>query len=563
MNNKLFYGDNLGVLREHVADASVDLVYLDPPFNSNATYNVLFEAPDGVQSQAQIEAFDDTWHWTETAENAYWEVLHGQNTDAARMLEAMRGFLGENDMMAYLAMMAIRLIELHRVLKPTGSLYLHCDPTASHYLKLLLDAIFGAKGYRTEISWKRSSSHNDGKQGRAQYGNIRDVIFFYTKSSDWKRNWLYTEYDEDYVNSFYRFVDEGSDRRYRVGDLTAAKPGGDVSYEWRVKRQNDGNWHADLENEYLTPQDGWEYIGVPPYKGRFWAYSQANMRAYELEGRLFYASTGMPGYKRYLDEMEGVPLQNDWRDLRPVTGKEKLGYPTQKPVALLERIISASSNPGDVVLDPFCGCGTTVHAAQKLGRQWIGIDVTHLAISLIERRLRDAFGKDAEFTTYGVPKDLAAAKDLATRDKHEFEKWAITLIPDAQPFRGGKKGADTGIDGIVYLRTGKTQTDKAIVEVKGGGVSVDQIHKLKSVIEREKAMVGLFVTLQPPTKPMIAEAAAAGFVETDHGRIARIQILTIDGILNFRETPRLPVIDTTAFKKAPKEKQKGQGALDL
>ena len=223
----------------------------------------------------------------------------------------------------------------------------------------------------------------------------------------------------------------------------------------------------------------------------------------------------------------------------------------------------SSSNPGDVVLDPFCGCGTTVHAAQKLGRQWIGIDVTHLAISLIERRLRDAFGKDADFVTIGVPKDLAAARDLAARDKHEFEKWAITLIPDAQPFRGGKKGADTGIDGIVYLRTGKTQTDKAIVEVKGGGVSVDQIHKLKSVIEREKAMVGLFVTLQPPTKPMIAEAAAAGFVETDHGRIPRIQILTIEGILNFREVPRLPVIDTTAFKKAPKEKQAGQTALDL
>jgi site-specific DNA-methyltransferase (adenine-specific) len=229
----------------------------------------------------------------------------------------------------------------------------------------------------------------------------------------------------------------------------------------------------------------------------------------------------------------------------------------------LERILVSSSNPGDVVLDPFCGCGTTVHAAQKLGRRWIGIDVTHLAISLIERRLRDAFGKDADFVTVGVPKDLAAARDLAERDKHEFEKWAISLIPDAQPFRGGKKGADTGIDGIVYLKTGRSTTDKAIVEVKGGAVSVDQIHKLKSVIEREKAMAGLFVTLNPPTKPMIAEAAAAGFAETGYGRIPRIQILTIDGILNFREVPRLPVVDTTAFKKAPKEKQAGQSGFDF
>ncbi len=258
-----------------------------------------------------------------------------------------------------------------------------------------------------------------------------------------------------------------------------------------------------------------------------------------------------------------------WSDISPINSQaqERLGYPTQKPVALLERILSASSNPGDVVLDPFCGCGTTVHAAQKLGRRWIGIDVTHLAISLIERRLRDAFGTDAQFETYGVPKDFSAAKDLAERDKHEFEKWAITLIPDAQPFRGGKKGADTGIDGIVYLRTGKSETSKAIIEVKGGGVSVDQIHKLKSVVEREKALVGIFITLLEPTKPMIAEAASAGYVEVDMGtgtqRYPVIQILTIRDILESYKMPRLPVIDTTAFKKAPKEKQVGQAALDL
>jgi site-specific DNA-methyltransferase (adenine-specific) len=529
MSNLLYYGDNLGVLREHIADESVDLVYLDPPFNSNASYNVLFRAPDGVQSQAQIEAFDDTWHWTESAENAYWEVLHGKNTNAARMLEAMRGFLGENDMMAYLAMMAIRLIELHRVLKSTGSLYLHCDPTASHYLKLLLDAIFGTGNYRNEIIWRRS---NPKSLATINFPTCTDTIFRYSKSSKTTFSPIYEDHDPEYVESAYKHRDENG--VYRL--LPLLNPNDD------------------------RPNLTYEFLGVT----RVWRWSKKRMqRAYE-EGVVVQLKPGaVPQYKKYLADSKGRTTSNCWTDISQAAGNESLGYPTQKPVALLERILSASSNPGDVVLDPFCGCGTTVHAAQKLGRQWIGIDVTHLAISLIERRLRDAFGKDAGFQTIGVPKDLSAAKDLALRDKHEFEKWAITLIPDAQPFRGGKKGADTGIDGIVYLRTGKTQTDKAIIEVKGGGVSVDQIHKLKSVIEREKAMIGLFVTLEKPTKPMIAEAAAAGFVETTNGRIPRIQILTIEGILNFREVPRLPVIDTTAFKKAPKEKQGGQSKLDL
>jgi len=269
----------------------------------------------------------------------------------------------------------------------------------------------------------------------------------------------------------------------------------------------------------------------------------------------------VPQYKKYLDDSAGRTITNNWDDIPQISSTEELGYPTQKPVALLERIISASSNPGDVVLDPFCGCGTTVHAAQKLGRQWVGIDVTHLAISLIERRLRDAFGKDADFVTIGVPKDIGAARDLAARDKHEFEKWAITLIPEAQPFRGGQKGADTGIDGIVYMRTEKNRTDKAIIEVKGGGVSVDQIHKLKSVIEREKALTGIFITLNPPTRQMVSEAAAAGFAETQFGRIPRIQILTVEGLLNYTESARLPAVDSSAFRKAPREKTQDQAGF--
>ena len=538
MTNRLYYGDNLGILREHIAAESVDLVYLDPPFNSNATYNVLFRSPEGKESPAQIEAFDDTWHWGENAENAYWEVLHGASTDAARMLEAMRGFLGENDMMAYLAMMAARLIELHRVLKKTGSLYLHCDPTASHYLKILLDAIFGLDKYRAEIIWKRTNARGTDKN----WPHIHDIIFHYGDASGVFKS---QKAKADVAKTPHTLITGVDGQKYQTYELTG--PGvtkeGDSGKPWR---------------------------GFDPSKfGRHWANSTEQREEWNAAGLIHFPAKD--GFPRRRDEFPFDPLGrmvtvgDVWVDIDRInqTAKERLGYPTQKPVALLERIISASSNEGDVVLDPFCGCGTTVHAAQKLKRQWIGIDVTHLAIGLIERRLRDAFGKEAQFETVGVPQDVGAARALADKDKHEFQKWAISLIPDAQPFRGGKKGADTGIDGIIYLKTGKTKTDKAIVEVKGGAVSVDQIHKLKSVIDREKALAGIFVTLNPPTKPMEKEAAAAGFAETDYGRIPRLQILTIDDILTFKKTPRLPVVDSSAFRKAKREEKVDQGKFDL
>jgi DNA modification methylase len=554
----LFYGDNLDVLRDEIASESVDLIYLDPPFNSNANYNVLFKSKSGEGADAQITAFEDTWHWNDKAEDAFDQVIRSGNSEAAELLRAMRGFLGENDMMAYLAMMAIRLIELHRVLKPTGSLYLHCDPTASHYLKLLLDGVFGPSGYRSEISWKRSSAHSDAKQGRRQYGNIRDVIFFYTKSGEWTWNWLFTDYDQSYVNSAYRLVDEKG-RRYRRDNLTAAKPGGDVSYSWPVKRFKEGNWEADLTDEYKAPREGWEYKQVPPYNRRFWAYSKANMKQFALEGRLAYASSGMPEYKRYLDEMPGVPLQNNWDDIPPAVGSESLGYPTQKPLALLERIIAASSNEGDVVLDPFCGCGTAIHAAQKLGREWIGIDVTHIAIHLIEKRLNDAF-PGIQYEVHGTPRDLASAQDLAARDKHQFELWALAQV-DAVPWKGGRKGADTGIDGIIYFKPDGKRTEKAIVEVKGGGTGVKDIGRLAQVMEREKAAMGVFVTAQLPTSAMIKDAAAVGRFEDEWGRTyPKLQILTLAELFQGKK-PDIPFVDPSSIKKAKREDMSQQGSL--
>ncbi len=466
--NTLYYGDNLEILRHEIKDESVDLVYLDPPFNSQANYNVLFKSPKGHESSAQIEAFEDTWHWSEQAEREFNQLVQQSNTDVSEMMQSLRRFLGENDMMAYLTMMANRLLELHRVLKPTGSLYLHCDPTASHYLKIVLDGVFGKQNFRSEISWKRSAAHSDAKQGRKQPGNVRDIIFFYTKSNIWTWNWLYTPYTEEYLDAFYKHVEEGTGRRYRLDNLTAAKPGGDTSYDFH---------------------------GTRPYKGRYWAYSRENMEKFLAEGRLYFPpSGGTPSYKRYLDEMPGVPLQNDWNDIRSVPGNEYLGYKTQKPLALLERIISASSNEGEVVLDPFCGCGTAIHAAQTLKRHWLGIDITHLAISLVEKRLRDAF-PGITFEVHGTPKDLESARDLAQRDKYQFQWWACSLV-NAQPYRGKHKGADSGIDGLIYFQDDKGLPKKIVVSVKGGeGVSVPMIRDLGHVIDREKAAVGLFVTM--------------------------------------------------------------------
>ncbi len=337
----------------------MDLIYLDPPFNSARNYNVLFRDESGKFSEAQIEAFEDTWHWSHQAEQTYQELVTGAPDRVSRMIAALRDLVGTNEMMAYLVMMAARLVELHRVLKPTGSIYLHCDPTASHYLKIVMDAIFGPTHFRTEIVWKRTGAHSDTRQGRRQHGRIHDIILFYTKGDNYTWNPLYTAYDPEYVKEFYRHVEPQTGRRYQLDNLTAAKPGGDTSYEWK---------------------------GVRPYVGRYWAYSRAKMEEFERQGRLAYTKTGMPRYKRYLDEMPGIGPQDLWIDIPPIAAQasERLGYPTQKPMALLERIISASSNPGDIVLDPFCGCGTAVAAAQKLGRLWIGIDVTHLAIALIK-----------------------------------------------------------------------------------------------------------------------------------------------------------------------------------
>ena len=524
MPNTLFYGDNLQVLRDHIPDASVDLVYLDPPFNSNASYNVLFREKSGEDSPAQIKAFTDTWEWTLETERTFEQdiILH-QGTPAAvkDMITAFRQFIGRNAMLAYLVMMTPRLVELRRVLKPTGSLYLHCDPTASHYLKLLLDTVFGKENFRTEIVWKRTSAHSDTRQGREQHGRIHDVLLYYTKGNSWTWNPIYTAYDQEYVDNFYKHIEPETGRRYTLDNISG--PGGAAK----------GN-------------PSYEVMGVT----RYWRYSQQRMQQLIDAGKIVQTRPGaVPRYKRYLDEMPGISLQDIWNDIGPIPSQasERLGYPTQKPVGLLERIISSSSNEGDVVLDPFCGCGTAVAAAQKLNRQWLGIDVTHLAVALMKSRLKTAFNLDpgADYAVVGEPRDVGSARALWEQDPYQFQFWAVSLL-EAQPQAEQRRGADQGIDGIIYFVDGPRRTpQKVVIQVKGGRMSSPQIRDLKGVVEREKAALGLFISLDEPTRDMRAEEASGGFYQSDVWQrdFPKIQIRTITDLLagrNFDLPPRQP-----------------------
>jgi adenine specific DNA methylase Mod len=538
--NALYYGDNLEVLRESIKDESVDLIYLDPPFNSNATYNVLFKTPKGHQSDAQIEAFDDTWHWGPHAEAAFADLMQQPNTDVAEVARALRSVLGENDMMAYLAMMAIRLLELHRALKPTGSMYLHCDPTASHYLKVVLDAVFGGDNYRNEIIWKRSHAHNSAKG----YGANHDVILFYSKSADFTWNPVYQEYDEAYLAKHYSHFDQQG-RRYKHENPTGAGT-----------------------SRGLTGQP-WRGID-PTAKGRHWATTPEEMDRLDAAGLIYWPPKGgWPYIKMFLDERKGIAAQDVWADIDPINmiAKERLGYPTQKPLALLARIIAASSNQGDTVLDPFCGCGTAVDAAEKLKRNWIGIDVTHLAVSLIEKRMRDRY-PGITFEVHGTPKDIDGARDLALRDKYQFQWWACSLV-NAQPFQGKKKGADTGIDGVIYFQDDEKLPKKIVVSVKGGeNVSVAMIRDFAHVIDREKAAMGFFVTLTDPTRNMVTESVGAGYYTSPFtgAQFPRLQVLTIEGLLTGTEQAKYPRMDAggLTFKKAKREeKTPDQGKFKL
>jgi site-specific DNA-methyltransferase (adenine-specific) len=543
VTHQLYYGDNLFILREHIQDESVDLIYLDPPFNSNRSYNVLFKEEGGKESEAQITAFEDTWHWNIATEHTYHELVTHTGGSVGDMVSALRSFIGTNQMMAYLVMMAARMVELYRVLKPTGTIYLHCDPTASHYLKILMDSIFGAVNFRNEVIWQRINAKGNVKR---KFGAVHDVLLVYAKHAGQETwNQFYSPLDPAYVQKEYRHVEEGTNRRYSLGDLTAPMQRASAGqvYEWK---------------------------GIQPGESRCWVYAKERMQELEDQGRIVYTSSGYPRYKRYLDESLGEKISDVWTDIPPALGKEIIGYPTQKPLALLERIIEASSNEGDIVLDPFCGCGTAVAAAHKLNRHWIGIDITHLAIALVKYRMEQMF-PGIQFTITGEPKDEASARHLAQQNRHQFEWWALSLVR-ARPSRGqtgskqGKKGSDKGIDGVInFIDDATSKAKRALVQVKSGKVKSGDIRDLLGTVEREQAQIGVFITLEPPTRDMISEAASAGFYHSPgwNQDYPRIQVYTITELLQGTMVKMPPPFGTFKHVQPARKNTTSQTHMDV
>jgi site-specific DNA-methyltransferase (adenine-specific) len=560
-SNLLYYGDNLDILRRYVKDETVDLVYLDPPFNSNTNYNVLFAEKDGSKAASQIQAFSDTWTWNQEGESVFAEIVTAGGR-VADCLQAFRTFLGECDMLAYLVMMAPRLMELRRTLKSNGSIYLHCDPVASHYLKMLMDAIFGPENFTNELIWKRSLPH--GNQSK-KFGASHDTILFYKKGEVATWNGSFLPHREEYLKQFYKFKEQDG-RVYRLISCINPNPNRpNLTYEWN---------------------------GVT----KVWKYTKERMQRMHDGGLLVYSKQGTPSYKGYLDSMMGTPMQDIWDDIFPLMGSssERLGYPTQKPQALLERIINASSNPGDVVLDPFCGCGTTIAAAQALGRPWIGIDITHLAITLIKQRLKDSFGieqvvratpsgkgetakvgevaakygeaKKRSFHVVGEPTSEPDAAALAVSDPYQFQWWALGLV-GARPVEQ-KKGADKGIDGRIIFQSDKPGTfESVILSVKAGKLAATHVRDLKGVLEREKAAIGVLISMQEATSPMKTEAVTAGFYESAlwGQKYPKVQLFTVAELLAGKKVEMPPIRQVGAtFKKAPKATgQPGGGQQEL
>ena len=518
MENTLYYGDNLRILKEYIPDESVDLIYLDPPFNSQADYNILFKDESGDSPPSQIKAFSDTWHWPD-AVLGYEELRRQAPENVRRMIEGLYEFIGPCAMMAYLVMMTTRLIELHRVLKATGSIYLHCDPTASHYLKIILDTIFGLKNFRNEIAW----CYKERELSKKYWNKKHDIIFFYVKDP----------------SKIYTFNWDTAIYEYSPGTIAKFK---------------------------LIDPDGRKY----QIRGKGGPYTGEHGLSPEIEKEHSEWT-----YRDYLDEKPGVLPRDWWSDIPFLNraANERLGYPTQKPLSLLERIIKASSNPGDVVLDPFCGCGTTIDAAQKLDRKWIGIDITHLAIQLIRKRLYDTYEDECNYKVHGIPEDYGSAKALAEQDKYEFQWWALSLV-QARPFGGAqskKKGKDRGIDGVYpFIDDEKRKSKQAIISVKGGKTTSLHVRELKGTVEREKAAMGILITLNPPTKEMEIEAASAGFYESELFKkiFPKIQILSVKEFFEKDKRALLPLFTgrSIAFKKAPRVRKQNidnQNNLEL
>lgn len=496
--NMLYYGDNLGILKNYIKDETVDLIYLDPPFQSGKNYNIIFQPKTGEIKGAtsQIKTFEDTWRWGEEAEKEYTELITGTLTTEAPsqklidLMKAMRGFLAECPLLAYLCMMAPRLLEMRRVLKDTGSIYLHCDPTASHYLKLVMDAVFGEKNFLNEVVWH----YKRWPIKQKTFQRMHDIIYFYQKEDSKNRRF----------NTLFGERAESTRRRWKNKKIVAG-------------------------------------------------YDDAGKR--------------IPSISKD-EQSAGVPMDDVW-DLPIIapSAKERIGYPTQKPEALLERIIKASSNEGDIVLDPFCGCGTTVAVAEKLRRKWTGIDLTYLSIDVIKKRLEKNHIKENEhFKVYGEPKDVYSAGKLAEQKPFEFEVWAISQL-NATPTT---KTGDKGVDGVINFidNTKKEKIGRGIISVKGGhNINPGMVRDLKGTIQSQNADFGILITLRKPTRGMIEEAVKEGSFNycyqegTIHKIIPKVQLLTVEDLFTKPIPIMLPPTVIEPYRKPDIKKDNGQQTL--
>ena len=522
MSGQLWYGDCLTVMRDHMKLGSVDLIYLDPPFNSQREYNAIYKDETGRPLPDQIEAFCDLWELDEERERALrtMPVLMRESGIADDAVEFWRLWMNtlrntQPRLLAYLSYMVERLLVMKGLLKPTGSVYLHCDPTASHYIKVMMDAIFGHDNFRNEIVWKRTSTHSDSKT----WSRVSDTILFYSKGKRFTWNTPHAPHSDEYVANKYRHHDADG-RLYRLDNMTSPNPRPNMMYEWKG---------------YPSPTKGWRY-------------SEATMAKLDAEGRIWYPrfkggeydTSRRPQLKRYLDEMKGGVMGNVWTDISPINSqaRERLGYATQKPLPLLERIIRASSEPGDMVFDPFCGCATTLEAAHSLGRQWIGIDIAIHAVKRVARvRLQERLGliEGTDFTIDGVPRTLEGARDLWRRDKYHFQKWAVEEIDG---FVTTKRSADGGVDGRLYFDLpGERDLQSMAIEVKGGkNVGINVARELRGVLARDDALLaGLIVMDEIGDRKMAnfrREMAQAGDLDVLGVKYPRMQILTVAEMLD-------------------------------
>jgi DNA modification methylase len=518
--NHLLYGDNATVMRDLMGSQSVDLIYLDPPFKSDKNYNLIYSTMTGKPVPEQAEAFCDTWTLNTSKADLLERLpnlMREAGVDSAYLnfwitwVSALQG--SQASLLAYLYYMVERLLWMKPILRDTGSIYLHCDPAASHYIKVMMDGIFGHENFRNEIIWKRTSAHSSAKR----YGPVHDVILFYSKSDTFTWNPQFQPHDPEYIASHYRNMTPGG-RRYTLSDLTAAG----------TRKGSSGQ-----------PWKGFD----PTDKGNHWKFTIENLDKLDAAGRIYWSKKqgAWPRYIRYLDEVKGTALQDVWTDIPPVNAKanERLGYPTQKPIALMKRIVGASSKPGDVVFDPFCGCGTTVYATQEVGgRQWIGCDIAILAVKLIREILGERYrlAEGSDFRVTGIPNSVESATALFERDPFQFEHWAVERVGGFPTRRSG----DRGIDGKVYYET-STGLRSMVLSVKGGQIKPEFVRELSGVVRDEPdADLGGFICLKTPTRKMLEAARDAGDFTYRGVRYPRVQILTVKQILEDKIDFRSP-----------------------